>query len=516
MGWYEELDADSVDRAWTSPAGLAGVHTAPYPPSSRWRMFPYMEYICQHVMPVLLAGGKAMVFMPPRHGKSMLCSVYIPAWFEMVNPTKNTILTSYSAELSADFSSRARGVVSNMGHNFGVRINPNQNKRDHWQVQYLDEDEWVNAPAGGEVYSAGVDGPLPGRGGHLIVMDDVVRGHKDTSRAMMEKAYGWYRSVLETRCEPNTAMLLVMTRWAMADLAGRLLEDEADDWDVTVLPALAKEDDPLGRELGEALCPARYDKDWLERKRDSSDEGGLIFAALYQQEPMPEDGAIFKADQLLRWEGRGDAVLFGNNTVPVTALLLWFATIDPALKDKELNDPTGFLVWALSHMGDLLLMEDHTKRMRGSTDLLPKMHQVLADHPGIQFFVEDKAHGTEIMRACERDRLPVLPLEADRDKVTRAIGAQPAFAAGKVFIPAQGAEPLVREMLEFPGGRHDDRVDCIAYAVAVWRERIKQLHPGPVKQPRDKEEPAELHNVHPADRPEKRDGGKDRAGKWRP
>lgn len=517
MGWYDQLTSPDQTLARGSPAGLAVVHTSPFAKDSgqRWIMFPYMDLIAEVTMPVLTEGGKAMLFMPPRHGKSLYCSVYAAAWFVMHHATKNVILTSYSGDLCAGFSKDARTVVRDLGHLFGCRVHPEKHSADHWQIQLIAEDgSWRD---GGEVFAAGVDGPLPGRGAHLIILDDVVRGERDTTPAMMQKGYRWYRSVLETRQEgEDCATLLVMTRWAQADLAGRLLEDEPEDWSVLILPALAKEDDPIGRKLGEALCPTRFSKAWLEKKRDGSYEGGMIFSALYQQEPMPEDGAIFKADQLLRWEGDGLLVRFGNSAMPMSSLKLWFATIDPALKDKQMNDPTGFLIWAIAPGGELLMMEDHTARMQGSTDLIPLMHRVLKDHRGIQFFVEDQAHGTEIMRACERERLPVLPLKADRDKVTRAIGAQPAFAARKVFIPAHGGEALVRELLEFPGGRHDDRVDCVAYAVQVWRDRVKRLQGLPGFHKRLAEDLTEQHDVHPELRRQPEDMGKDRAGRWKP
>ena len=460
-----------------NPAGLAVVHTSPFAEDSgqRWFLFRYLRFVVERHMPLLLNGGKGMLFMPVRHGKSLYGSVYTPAWYVMTNQTKNVILTSYGEDLAVGFSAKARKVVDDMGHVFGCRVHPKQKSAKHWQVQYLDErGEWQD---GGEVVAAGADGALPGRGGHLLVLDDVVRGHRDTTPTLMAKAYKWYREVAETRREPGSTVLLIMTRWAQADLAGRLLEDEPDEWQVTTLPALAKEDDPMGREMGEALCPSRFPAEELRRKRDSSDEGGLLFAALYQQEPMPEDGAVFKAENIGRWEGVGKhMVRYGNQTISMQSLRLRFATIDPALKGGERNDPTGFLVWALSPAGDLLMLEDHTARMQGSDDLLPLMRRLREEHRGITFYVESAAHGTEIMRACERERLPVLPLKADRDKVTRAIGAQPAFAAGKVYLPSKGADALVRELLEFPGGRHDDRVDCVAYAVQVWRDRSRHLH----------------------------------------
>ncbi len=89
MGWYDELPSRDETLARGSPAGLAVIHTQPFAEDSgqRWRLFPYMELIAKRFMPVLLHGGKAMLFMPPRHGKSLCSSVYTTAWFVMFHQT---------------------------------------------------------------------------------------------------------------------------------------------------------------------------------------------------------------------------------------------------------------------------------------------------------------------------------------------------------------------------------------------------------------------------------------------
>ena len=477
MGWYDNLP--SIDRtlALMSPAGLAVIHTQPFA-TGNWVCYDYMRHIEEQLMPVFMEGGKAMVSMPPRHGKSTYCSTYVAAWFVMTHRTLNVILTGYAGDLPQGFSKKAREVVRQMGHLFGCRINPNQNRGDHWQIEYLNDDgEWI---PGGNVYATGIDGALPGRGASLIVMDDVVRGHTDTGGVSLGKIYELYRGVIETRLEPIApgvpgAMLLVMTRWAAADIAGRLKEDEGDQWKQVVLPALAEKDDVLGREEGEALCPERYSREWLEQKRDSSNEGGILFSALYQQDPIPEDGAVFIRNDIGEWERHGDILTFGSSTCNWDELTHHFVTIDPALKAKQANDETGFIHWALTPCAKLLLLDDETKRMRGSTDLIPLMKRFHVERKSIRFYVESAAHGTEIIRACERKMLPVYELIADRDKLTRAIGAQPAFAAGKVFFPKRGAEKVIRQMLEFPTGLHDDRVDCVAYAVPVYHELVSRM-----------------------------------------
>ncbi|OWY62994.1 hypothetical protein B7486_55465, partial [cyanobacterium TDX16] len=85
------------------------------------------------------------------------------------------------------------------------------------------------------------------------------------------------------------------TRWHEDDLAGRILASEdAPNWEVVKLPALAEEDDPLGREPGEPLCPDRYDADALASIRTV--QGSYGFSALYQQSPLPPGGGMFRRE----------------------------------------------------------------------------------------------------------------------------------------------------------------------------------------------------------------------------
>lgn len=514
--WYSNLPAHDQALARNSPSGLAHIHTQRWPVDQRWKLYPYFEHLHREIKPKLLRGGKHMIFAPPRHGKSWFASIYIPAWYLMFFTTRNVIITSYSQDLARGFSRKAQKVVEDLGHLFGVRLHPKRTNAEEWMIQVVQPDgSWID---GGEFFSAGTGGTLPGRGAGLLIMDDVVKGQADSSPHMMQKAYEWYIGTLRTRQEPpiggDTTMLLMMTRWAMADIGGRILEDEKDEWGLTILRALAEDDDPIGRAEGEALCPERFPAHRLEKMRDSSAEGGILFEALYQQKPMPEGGRVFLPEQLLRWEEIDGLICYGNARVPKSTLLLPFATIDPALKEAEYNDPTGFITWCLTQDGCLLMLEDHTARMRGTTDLLPLMARVRTEIPTIDFFVEDAAHGTEVIRAAEREGFRVQALKADKDKVVRGIQAQPAFAARKVYLPARGADKTVRELLENPGAKHDDRWDCVAYAVQIWRDRCRWIGgQKPIQIPKDRE-----HDDDDDDWEDQKaaEAGKDYAGFWKP
>jgi hypothetical protein len=130
------------------------------------------------------------------------------------------------------------------------------------------------------------------------VLDDVIKSRAEAeSETYRQKTIDWYTSDLLTRLEePNGAIILMMTRWHMNDLAGYLLENEADDWEVLDLPALANENDPLGRDIGEALWPEAYSEAVLTKRREQM--GEYAFSSLYQQAPMPSKGGLFDVSKI--------------------------------------------------------------------------------------------------------------------------------------------------------------------------------------------------------------------------
>jgi hypothetical protein len=104
-----------------------------------------------------------------------------------------------------------------------------------------------------------------------VIIDDPVRSREDAaSETIRDKNWEWYKSDLYTRLKPGGRIVLIQTRWHEEDLAGRILADMetgGDHWDVISLPALAEENDPLGRAFGEPLWPKWESLEELERKR---------------------------------------------------------------------------------------------------------------------------------------------------------------------------------------------------------------------------------------------------------
>lgn len=222
---------------------------------------------------------KLMIFCPPRHGKSQLATIRFPAWTLERWPHKRVIIGSYNATLAESFSRMTRRLCA-----------PRMLLSDERAAV----SDWETA-AGGGMRAVGVGGGVTGRGADLIVIDDPVKSREEAnSQAYRQRVWDWYRDDLYTRQEPGAAIVLILTRWHMDDLAGRILESpEGSEWTIVRLPALAEPNDPLGRAEGQALWPERYDEDELARIRATL---GSSFEALYQQRPSALEGAIFRRE----------------------------------------------------------------------------------------------------------------------------------------------------------------------------------------------------------------------------
>ena len=132
---------------------------------------------------------------------------------------------------------------------------------------------------GGVLVAVGVGSGLTGRGGALIMADDLVKGPTEAdSEATRASTSTWWQEVLMTRQMPNAAMLPIGTRWREDDVMGTALEAGSDSWTKIVLPFEAEEDDALGRERGALLWPARF------------------WNALYQGGPSAAEGNLFKRE----------------------------------------------------------------------------------------------------------------------------------------------------------------------------------------------------------------------------
>jgi predicted phage terminase large subunit-like protein len=257
---------------WTFDAWLRTVS-----PTWQWQ-WPHLALIRETVKRIHDGEIKRLILtVPPRHGKSEQVTVRYSAYALECEPSQRIIIGAYNQTLANKFSRKVRRIAEQR-----LSLSSDRKAVEDWETT-----------AGGGVRAVGVGGGITGQGGNLIVIDDPVKNREEAnSETYREKVWDWYTDDLYTRLEPDAAIILIMTRWHEDDLAGRILaSDDKANWTLLNLPAFAEDDDPLDREIGEPLCPERYDADALNGIRAVL---GNSFYALYQGRPLPAEGGMFK------------------------------------------------------------------------------------------------------------------------------------------------------------------------------------------------------------------------------
>jgi hypothetical protein len=246
---------------------------------------------------------KLMVFMPPRHGKSQTITESLPSYYNGLFPDKRVITISYGDSLAKEFGRKNRAKVKDWGEEiFGIELDPQNGSMSDYTIK---------GHTGGS-YFAGILGGVTGRGADLLIIDDPIKTAQEAqSEVYRNRVWDEYQSSLSTRLMPNGAQIVILTRWHHDDIAGRLLKEQPDEWEVISLPALAEENDQLGREVGEPLWSEfGYDLAWAENKR--KEVGTRTWTALFQQRPSPDSGDIFKREWVKFYRALPDPGRNGN------------------------------------------------------------------------------------------------------------------------------------------------------------------------------------------------------------
>ena len=390
-----------------------------------------------------------MVSMPPRHGKSELVSRYFAAWFLGTFPDKRIMLVSYEADFAATWGRKARDLLEEHGPSlFGIRVSGKSSAANRWDIEGHE----------GGMVTAGVNGPITGKGADIGIIDDPVKNDQEAMGVTyQERTYEWYKSTFRTRLQRDGAIILIMTRWHENDLAGKLLaaqEEEGEKWEVVRLPAIAEEDDPLGREIGQPLCPDLFSKDALESIKKAV--GSYWWASLYQQRPSPAEGGIFKRNwwqYYRRLPDRFDEIIQS-----------W----DMTFKDTKTADYVVGQVWGRKGANKYLL--DQVRDRMDFPATIQAVRTLSAKWPQARVkLVEDKANGPAVIATLKREISGLIPVEPQGGKVVRAWAASSEIEAGNVYIPEPAIAPWVHDFIEecsaFPNGAHDDQVDSMTQAL---------------------------------------------------
>lgn len=425
---------------------------------------------------------RLIVNTPPRHGKSMLVSEIFPAWFLGRHPDQFIIDTSYSDALARTFSERARDHFRTFNEMlWDVRVSRSSASKSRWTIQQY----------GGGYIAAGAGGPISGFGARIAIVDDPIKNWQQAqSVTVRDTIWDWYRSTLHTRLTPDGAIILITTRWHSDDLVGRAIKqmeeggEDSEPWEVLNFPAVAEEDDVLGRAVGDPLWPERYGEAFLRKTQVAL--GPTIWMALFQGRPHKKEGAMFNVDKVQVHATISD---FPDG-------LRWARVYDYAHTEKQraTEDPdyTSGTLLAFKReetSGGAVRFSLWIKDVWRCREAAPVrdagIRRIMAqDGPYVRVGVEDSIDsrdGFESMRAMVGGQYNMERLTLKGDKVVRATPLEAIFDAGDVHILAgPWNQAWFAELADFPFAPHDDQVDnlssgykMMALGPAVQRVRMR-------------------------------------------
>ena len=421
---------------------------------------------------------RLMVFMPPRHGKSELATKRFPAWFLGRNPGRSIIQASYNSDLATDFGRQVRNIVAEQkyGNVFDTQLAPDSKAANRW-----------NTSGGGAYVAAGVGTAVTGRGADILIIDDPLKDREEAdSENRRDLVWNWYTSTAYTRLQGLRAEILIQTRWHEDDLAGRLLEAEANGgkkWDKLILPAISKE--------GAALWPERFSVDVLREIEGTI--GPRDWSALYQQEPSPDEGTFFKRE----WFKRHRAVPHNVSR---------YLCSDYAVSEGS-GDYTEHGLFAIAPDNTIYVEDWWSGQTSSDVWIERKLDMIEAHKPFcvfgeagvIQKAVEPmlKRRMNERETFCRVEWVPSI-----HDKPTRARAFQARAAMGHVSLPeGPMGDRILNQLLSFPAGKNDDAVDVCGIMGRV----IDQAHPAFVQSPEETVKPSRYRKAFNRQRQEAND-----------
>ncbi|MFJ7990260.1 terminase large subunit domain-containing protein [Streptomyces sp. NPDC096351] len=411
---------------------------------------------------------KALITMPPRHGKSRRAARWAPLWYLARHPDHRIMIASYGADLAEEHSRWIRDAINTYGPQLGIALHAGSKAAGRFDLA----DPVTGDRLEGGLVAAGVGGGLTGKGAHVALVDDPIKDAADAeSPTMRRRLWDWWTAVLNTRMEPAGSIIVIQTRWHEQDLAGRILEgQDTSDWITLDLPAICdSEDDPLGRPIGAALWPKRYGRRALEAIRRAV--GERVWWSLYQQKPRPLEGGVWK------WPW-----IMDHRTNPIALrgvdLSRVVVAVDTAGGGDEKNDETGLVATGRTSDGHYYVVTDRSARMGADT----RGHEVgrlALEVDADAIVVEDNFGGDQmeqIIRQAWADLVrdgetkgrlmpAIIPVRAKQSKRLRAEPIAQLYAQG--LVHHVGEHPRLEGQLVtwIPGMDSPDRMDALVHAL---------------------------------------------------
>ena len=395
---------------------------------------------------------RAYMQVPIRHGKSEHNTISFAVFLLERDPKKRILVCSYNQRKAEKFSREIRKLAKLRG----IALSKDRDAAGEWETQ-----------DGGGVLAVGAGAGVASVNADLIIIDDPIGSRDDAeSQAKRDQVWDWLTNDILARCEPQTIVVMTMSRWHQDDPAGRLLDQQSARWTVVDLPAEAEPDDPLGRVEGEPLWPEMRDAAWLDEKREEL--GAYGFASLLQGRPRPREGGMFK---WAWWQLVEEAPQYGE--------FVRYWDLAGTLPKGKRHDPDYTAGGLVCRQADgRLCLVDVTRFRKSVAERDAQVRETaeldLARCAGrLTWWIETEAgiageeRTDELVRSLQAMGLTVYTEHPTGSKVIRAEPLAAKAQSGNILLgPGVWRDAFRTEAADFPNGKHDDQIDAVVGAAA--------------------------------------------------
>jgi phage terminase large subunit-like protein len=426
---------------------------------------------------------RLMLWEPPRHGKSMLCSEHFPPWFLGRNPSGSIICASYGQDLADDFGRRVRNQMVDPLYN---RVFPECTVAyDSASVSRISTEQF------GNYYAVGIGSGVVGRGANVLLVDDPVKDREAADSVIVRKnVKNWYQSAAYQRLMPGGAIVIMQTRWHEDDLSGWLLREHASEGWVIIKRAV----EPDGK-IMVAPWPEQFSIEDLKRIKKAI--GAREWQAQYNQTPTLEGGGVFMRSMMRYYSGTPLSAARGTNR---------YILVDPAGEDRPGNDYTTMWVIGLGQdnnarvldiVRDRIELPDRAKtlmRLHRKWRPLQTRYERVGMQGDVQHLKEVQKRENYFFDVTEVGNSGANAKVHKHDRIKRLL---PMFNEGRFWFPetfyytpntdASATVDLIQvfineEFQAFPVAIHDDMLDSLARLVEpdlplVWPQPEEQVDP---------------------------------------
>lgn len=395
--------------------------------------------------------------LPPGAGKSTYASVAFPPWYLGFCVGNNILACSYSYTLAEAFGRRGRDLVDLHSNTLGYTLKSDTKAAGEWETS-----------TGGRYFCAGVGSGIAGHRADLGLVDDYLGNQEDAdSKTIREKHFAWFWNDFYPRLKPLASIVIIANRRHEADLVGCLLDKNRTDnpipssqWEVIKIPFFARENDPLGRKVGDRLWPEWFTEQQAEQ---ISRLAPRVRSGLYGQEPAPEEGDFFKKDWFIG---------YNRNELPPLSNLRIYATSDHAISKRDDANKTCFGVFGIDINNDVWWLPEGIFWQRA--DSLEQAQEMLRLNKlfSITSWYAEKGHISQAigpflnqMMREQKNYINLYQYVPKKDKPTRARSFQGLAATGRIHVPKfmPWWADVEAQLLAFPGSSEDDVVDMLAH-----------------------------------------------------